>query len=118
MEEKQTALEQKEKRLLRLQQVFSAKSVEFREAIESILGLKFAFYPNGQVRLTGVYDLSATFVFQPTESADNGGARLQLVATGDGGPQELEGLMNTWIRDVHTLLYIRCHSRVLRQVGE
>ncbi|KAG9312696.1 mitotic checkpoint protein-domain-containing protein [Chiua virens] len=64
-EELEEVVKQKEKRLLRLQQVFTAKSAEFREAIASILGLKLAFYPNGQVRVTSVYDLSASFVFQP-----------------------------------------------------
>ncbi|KAI0631745.1 MAD-domain-containing protein [Trametes polyzona] len=89
-------LKQKEKRLLRLQQVFKAKSTEFREAIESILGVKLAFYPNGQVRVTSQYDLSAAFVFQPT-GAGNAGVKMQLVAQGDGGPEELPQLMSYWI---------------------
>lgn len=48
-------------------QVFTSKSAEFREAIASILGVKLAFYPNGQVRVTSMYDLGASFVFQPTK---------------------------------------------------
>jgi mitotic spindle assembly checkpoint protein MAD1 len=80
------AVRQKEKRLVRLQevrvrrrarltrtgraglthaQIFKAKSAEFRGAIAAILGVKLAFYPNGQVRVTSVYDLHASFVFQP-----------------------------------------------------
>lgn len=77
MQSQHTALlsqiEQKEKRLLRLQQVFTSKSQEFREAIASVLGLKLAFYPNGQVRVTSVFDLSASFVFQPGQSAGGAG---------------------------------------------
>lgn len=108
---------QKEKRLLRLQQVFTAKSAEFREAIASILGLKLAFYPNGQVRVTSVYDLGASFIFQPLPSSSSsalpGGAstgagvggpgggppgmKMQLVAQGEGGPQDLSQLMRNWI---------------------
>ena len=110
----QSQLTQKEKRLLRLTQVFTAKSSEFRDAIAAILGLKLAFYPNGQVRVTSVYDLSASFVFQPDskpksirrsieegEGGEGGeeGMKMQLVAKGEGGPVELEGLMNTWVRD-------------------
>jgi len=37
---------QKEKRMLRLRQVFAAKSAEFREALSAILGVKIAFYDN------------------------------------------------------------------------
>lgn len=76
-------------------QVFTAKSAEFREAIASILGLKLAFYPNGQVRVTSIYDLSASFVFQP----GGDGARMQLVAQGEGGPQDLPQLMRYWVEE-------------------
>ncbi|EIW77484.1 hypothetical protein CONPUDRAFT_84016 [Coniophora puteana RWD-64-598 SS2] len=95
-------VKQKEKRLLRLQQVFASKSAEFREAIASILGLKLAFYPNGQVRVTSIYDLEAAFVFQPAgKSAEGGveGARMQLVAQSEGGPQDLPQMMRYWVEE-------------------
>ena len=91
---------QKEKRMLRLRQVFAAKSAEFREALSAILGFKIAFYDNGQVRVTSQYDLGAAFVFQPAHSggtSGGGGARMQLVAQGEGGPQELPQLMRNWV---------------------
>ena len=44
-----------------------------------------------------MYDLCASFVFQPT-SKDQG-ARMQLVAKGDGGPQDLPNLMRFWIEN-------------------
>jgi len=75
--------------------VFTSKSAEFREAIAFIFGLKLAFYPNGQVRVTSMYDLCASFVFQPTSKTE--GARMQLVAQGEGGPQDLPELMRFWI---------------------
>jgi len=75
--------------------VFASKSAEFREAIASILGLKLAFYPNGQVRVTSVYDLCASFVFQPASRSEGG--RMQLIAQGEGGPQDLPNLMQYWI---------------------
>ncbi|KAI9510349.1 MAD-domain-containing protein [Russula earlei] len=94
-------LRQKEKRMLRLRQVFAAKTAEFREALSAILGVKLAFYDNGQVRVTSQYDLGAAFVFQPApRSAGSGGggaARMQLVAQGEGGPQELPQLMRNWV---------------------
>ena len=115
--ELEDVVKQKEKQLLRLQQVtffppppsslnviypfFTSKSAEFREAIASILGLKLAFYPNGQVRVTSVYDLCASFVFQPTKtgSEGGGGAKMQLIAQGEGGPQDLPNLMHYWIEN-------------------
>ncbi|EKM75290.1 hypothetical protein AGABI1DRAFT_132427 [Agaricus bisporus var. burnettii JB137-S8] len=91
-------LAQKEKRLLRLQQV--SKSAEFRDVITSILSVKLAFYPNGQVRLASIFDLDASFVFQSTSSCGNGGSgvggnnvKIQLVAQGEGGPQDLPSMM-------------------------
>jgi mitotic spindle assembly checkpoint protein MAD1 len=115
--ELEEVVRQKEKRLLRLQQVrsyrffyhpggpysflltqvFRSKSAEFREAIASILGLKLAFYDNGQVRVTSVYDFNAAFVFQPTSNAE--GVKMQLVAQGEGGPQDLPNLMQYWIEN-------------------
>ncbi|KAF8629030.1 hypothetical protein AX15_003591 [Amanita polypyramis BW_CC] len=98
--ELEDVVKQKEKRLLRLQQVFTSKSAEFREAIASILGVKLAFYPNGQVRMTSMYDLGASFVFQPIKSTSqemSEGMRMQLVAQGEGGPQDLPNMMHYWI---------------------
>jgi mitotic spindle assembly checkpoint protein MAD1 len=93
-------LRQKEKRLLRLQQVFTSKSAEFRETVASVLGLKLAFYPNGQVRVTSIFDLCASFVFQPVgEREGRGGVKMQLIAQGEGGPQDLPQLMKYWIED-------------------
>jgi mitotic spindle assembly checkpoint protein MAD1 len=90
-------LRQKEKRMLRLRQVFTAKTAEFREALSAILGVKLAFYDNGQVRVTSQYDLGAAFVFQPAKASSGEGARMQLVAQGEGGPQELPQLMRNWV---------------------
>jgi mitotic spindle assembly checkpoint protein MAD1 len=92
-------LKQRDKRMLRLRQVFAGKTAEFREALAAILGVKLAFYDNGQVRVTSQYDLGAAFVFQPApkDGAAGGGARMQLVAQGEGGPQELPQLMRNWV---------------------
>lgn len=98
--ELESELKQKEKRLVRLRQVFSAKTDEFKEAIAAIFGLKLAFYPNGQVRVTSQFDLNAAFVFQPAKSgapAGNDGMRMQLVAQGEGGPEDLPQLMRYWV---------------------
>lgn len=147
--ELEEVVRQKEKRLLRLQQVriyfisaiplfftkltvvffviqvFTAKSAEFRETIASILGLKLAFYPNGQVRVTSVYDLSASFVFQPAPKSESGaGARMQLIAQGEGGPQELPQLMRYWVEEEQCIpgflasVTLECWEKVKRETGE
>ncbi|KAF8556643.1 hypothetical protein OG21DRAFT_1506223 [Imleria badia] len=125
-EELEEVVKQKEKRLLRLQQVFTAKSTEFRETIASILGLKLAFYPNGQVRVTSIYDLSASFVFQPLSktSADGDGARMQLIAQGEGGPQDLPQLMHYWVEEEECIpgflasVTLECYDKSKRDGGD
>jgi mitotic spindle assembly checkpoint protein MAD1 len=91
-------LRQKGKRMLRLRQVFAAKTAEFREPLLAILSVYVVFYDNAQVRVTSQYDLGAAFVFQPAPrdaATKHGGtrnsraARMQLLAQGEGGPQEL-----------------------------
>jgi len=81
--------------MLRLRQVFAAKTAEFREALSAILSVNVVFYDNGQVRVTSQYDLGAAFVFQPAPrdaatkhsgTGNSGEARMQLVAQGEGGP--------------------------------
>ncbi|KAI9809243.1 MAG: hypothetical protein M1825_002534 [Sarcosagium campestre] len=50
------AVAEKEKRMLRLKQIWAAKSLEFREAVASVLGWKLDFLPNGRVRVTSMLD--------------------------------------------------------------
>ena len=95
--------------MLRLRQVFAAKTAEFREALSAILGVKVAFYDNGQLRVTSQYDLGTVFFFQPAprdpatkdggglSSRNSGAARMQLVTQRGGGPQERPQLMRNWV---------------------
>ncbi|KAF9264083.1 hypothetical protein L218DRAFT_972665 [Marasmius fiardii PR-910] len=86
----QEELERREKRLLRLKEIFNSKSAEFREAVGALLGIKLAFYPNGQVRITSLYDMTATFVFSPS--------KMQLIGVGteDGPPQDWRENLPNW----------------------
>ena len=47
------------------------------------------------MRVTSTYDLNASFVFQP--ASNTGGMKMQLVAQGEGGPQDLANMMQYWI---------------------
>lgn len=58
-------LAQANKRWQRLKQVFNAKAEEFTETVRNVLGVKVAFFGNGSVRVTSVYDLEAQFAFEP-----------------------------------------------------
>lgn len=85
-------VEQGEKRLLRLKEIYRHKSEEFREVVESLLGVKLAFYPNGQTRVTSMYNLKATYVFLST-----GVGEMRLVAEGQEGPQDLSEAIDYWV---------------------
>jgi mitotic spindle assembly checkpoint protein MAD1 len=54
LDELKTTLQQTEKKSLRLKQIFTTKSLEFREAVASILGWKLDFMPNGRVKATSI----------------------------------------------------------------
>jgi mitotic spindle assembly checkpoint protein MAD1 len=128
-------LRDKEKRLLRLQQVFTAKSAEFREAIASILGLKLAFYPNGQVRVTSQFDLNASFVFQPakgvksaggasqSQGGEGDGMTMQLIGLGEGGPQDIPQLMRYWVEQEQCIpgfiasVTLECYEKAKMEQG-
>ncbi|KAL0579820.1 coiled-coil domain-containing protein mad1 [Marasmius crinis-equi] len=90
----QEELERREKRLQRLKEIFNSKSVEFREAVGALLGIKLAFYPNGQVRITSLYDMTATFVFSPNKDD----LKMQLIGVGtdDGPPQDWRENLPNW----------------------
>lgn len=46
---------EKEKRMTRLKEIWSTKSMELREAVYSLLGWKFDFMPNGRVKVTHMF---------------------------------------------------------------
>jgi mitotic spindle assembly checkpoint protein MAD1 len=123
-------LRQKGKRMLRLRQVFATKTAEFREAFLAILSLNVVFYDNAQVRVTSQYDLGAAFVFQPAQqdaatkdggTGNSGAARMQLVARGEGGPQELPQLMRNLVEIEQSIscflvsVTFECHDKWKRK---
>lgn len=121
-EELLAEVRKKEKLYIRLKEVYTKKTAEFREALSSILGIKLAFYPNGSVRVTSQYDLNASFVFQPT-SAENGQATMQLVAQGADVPVDIEGMLQFWVLERNCIpgflasVTLECYDRWERGGG-
>ncbi|RAH80717.1 MAD-domain-containing protein [Aspergillus japonicus CBS 114.51] len=75
IQDMERAVADKEKRMRRLKEIWTAKSSEFREAVASLLGFKLDFLPNGRVRVTSMFHLSPAY--------RHGG--------GDGGSSDSQG---------------------------
>ena len=94
---------EKEKSRLRLRQIYAMKSLEFREAIASILGWSINVMPNGRFRISSI--------FNPGEQDDEGGGSNALIFDGEtgtmkisGGPtsefaQEIQHLIAYWVKE-------------------
>ncbi|KAL1738000.1 spindle assembly checkpoint component Mad1, partial [Schizophyllum fasciatum] len=92
-------LAQANKRWQRLKQVFNAKAEEFTETVRNVLGVKVAFFGNGSVRVTSVYDLEAQFAFEPVKDGSSGsGRKMRMVGKGRGGGEDVDEQMEYWIR--------------------
>lgn len=78
---------EKEKRMSRLKQIWSAKSLEFREAVASILGYRMDFMPNGRVRVTSMFDL---FPAPPSKGKITDGAAKKK-SNGEGAGEAGDG---------------------------
>lgn len=79
LEELKTQLASSTKKIERLKQIWTAKSLEFREAVASILGWKLDFMANGRVKVTSM--------FKP---ADEEGEN-SIVFDGENGTMKVSG---------------------------
>ncbi|PGH06703.1 hypothetical protein AJ80_08120 [Polytolypa hystricis UAMH7299] len=61
LQEMERIVAEKDKRMRRLKEIWTAKSSEFREAVASVLGYKLDFLPNGRVRVTSMFHLSPAY---------------------------------------------------------
>ncbi|TKA61994.1 hypothetical protein B0A49_09526 [Cryomyces minteri] len=100
--ELEASLASAEKRMLRLKQIWASKSLEFREAVASILGWKMDFMPAGRFKMTSL--------LYPHQDGDgDGDEENSIVFDGEngtmkvsGGPQsvfagEIRGLIEFWV---------------------
>jgi mitotic spindle assembly checkpoint protein MAD1 len=74
----------KEKRMLRLKQIWSSKSLEFREAVASVLGWKLDFMPNGRVRVTSMF-------YPSSADSEDGGEENSIIFDGENGTMKISG---------------------------
>ncbi|KAF3010668.1 coiled-coil domain-containing protein mad1 [Curvularia kusanoi] len=79
LEELRHALASSEKKQARLKSIWAAKSLEFREAVASILGWKLDFMPNGRVKVSSMY-----------KPADEEGEN-SIVFDGENGTMKVSG---------------------------
>ncbi|GES59277.1 M protein repeat protein [Aspergillus terreus] len=93
----------KEKRMRRLKEIWTAKSSEFREAVASLLGYKLDFLPNGRVRVTSMFHLSPAYRHgDPSAASDSrgpgsmgNGEENSIIFDGENGTMKISGGPNS-----------------------
>ncbi|KAL1624987.1 coiled-coil domain-containing protein mad1 [Diplodia seriata] len=75
------AIADRDKKTMRLKQLWSAKALEFREAVASLLGWKLDIMPNGRVKVTSL--------FYP--GSDDDGGENSIVFDGERGTMKVSG---------------------------
>ncbi|KAJ5576913.1 hypothetical protein N7535_003839 [Penicillium sp. DV-2018c] len=98
MQDMERTVADKEKRMRRLKEIWTAKSSEFREAVASLLGFKLDFLPNGRVRVTSMFHLSAAYRHGDSDArSDSGpgsmgnGEENSIVFDGENGTMKVSG---------------------------
>ena len=111
IQELEKVVAEKEKRMLRLKQIWSLKSLEFREAVASLLGWQMDFMPNGRFRMTSIFNSDGPQDQSDDNGSDSGSKEHSLVFDGEtgtmkisGGPRsqfatELKPLIRFWVEE-------------------
>ncbi|MCJ1380943.1 coiled-coil domain-containing protein mad1 [Xylographa soralifera] len=94
-------VQEKEKRMLRLKQVFAKTTTDFREAVASLLGWKMDPMPQGRFRLTSLYNPTT---MDDGEDGDGGSLIFDGVsgAMKASSPEfflEIKGLIRFWVEE-------------------
>ncbi|GFF26324.1 spindle assembly checkpoint component MAD1 [Aspergillus lentulus] len=103
LNEMEKVVADKEKRMRRLKEIWTAKSSEFREAVASLLGYKLDFLPNGRVRVTSMFHLSPAYRHgDPGASSDSrgpgsmgNGEENSIIFDGENGTMKISGGPNS-----------------------
>jgi mitotic spindle assembly checkpoint protein MAD1 len=102
MQDMEAIVADKEKRMRRLKEIWTAKSSEFREAVASLLGYKLDFLPNGRVRVTSMFHLSSAYRHGDSGASDSrgpgsmgDGGENSIVFDGENGTMKISGGPNS-----------------------
>ena len=101
IQDMQRTVSDKEKRMRRLKEIWTAKSSEFREAVASLLGFKLDFLPNGRVRVTSMFHLSPAYRHgEPGASSAAAGSmgndeENSIIFDGEKGTMKISGGPNS-----------------------
>ena len=89
----------RDKGLLRLKQVFTAKANEFREAVQSLFGYKLRFLENGKVKLTSAYACGARSTTLVFRSDEGNVGQMKLQGEAMDGLANVAHLRDYWLSD-------------------
>ncbi|EPS41956.1 hypothetical protein H072_4101 [Dactylellina haptotyla CBS 200.50] len=102
LKEMETLIAEKEKRMLRLKEMWSKKALEFRQAVHSLLGYEVDFQPNGRVKITSMFHRSDLY----------GGVDTGIVFDGEQGTMKLCGGPNSqFAREIRNQLKFYVEER-------
>ncbi|KAK6541285.1 coiled-coil domain-containing protein mad1 [Orbilia ellipsospora] len=85
IKEMESLVAEKEKRMLRLKEMWSKKALEFRQAVYSLLGYEVDFQPNGRVKVTSMFHRPDLY----------GGIDTSIIFDGEQGTMKLCGGTNS-----------------------
>ncbi|KAJ5097447.1 hypothetical protein N7456_008168 [Penicillium angulare] len=103
IQERERVIADKEKLVRRLREIYSAKATEFREAVASLLGYKLDILPNGRVRVTSMFHLSAEYRHGDANASSKSrgpgsmgnGEENSILFDGENGSMKLSGGNNS-----------------------
>ncbi|OJD16658.1 hypothetical protein AJ78_03210 [Emergomyces pasteurianus Ep9510] len=103
LREMEKTVAEKEKRMRRLKEIWTAKSSEFREAVASVLGYKLDFLPNGRVRVTSMFHLSPAYRHGNRDASPDSrgpgsmgdGEENSIIFDGENGTMKISGGPNS-----------------------
>ncbi|EEH20199.2 hypothetical protein PABG_02458 [Paracoccidioides brasiliensis Pb03] len=103
LREMEKIVAEKDKRMRRLKEIWTAKSSEFREAVASVLGYKLDFLPNGRVRVTSMFHLSPAYRHGDRDASPDArgpgsmgdGEENSIIFDGENGTMKISGGPNS-----------------------
>ncbi|KAF3914366.1 hypothetical protein ABW20_dc0100166 [Dactylellina cionopaga] len=102
VKEMETLVFEKEKRMLRLKEMWSKKALEFRQAVYSLLGYEVDFQPNGRVKVTSMFHRPDFY----------GGVDTGIIFDGEQGTMKLCGGPNSqFAREIRNQLKFYVEER-------